>query len=115
MGKSSPLFRVARHEHLGLCAYSDGHLCLISEVPAGWRVVDNRRESDRKFIGAPVYVEYFPFLQCNFRCRFCFFSESELSQRTGPDLVEEVTAGLLDYCYRHGVYEIYLLGNLCIS
>lgn len=108
---SNKLYQVARKENIGLCAYENGLFCLLSAIPPGWRLVDNRSESAHKPIGAPVYLEYFPFLRCNFRCRFCFFSNDELSEDLDGRVIREVIQGLLNYCYNHGVYAIYLLGG----
>lgn len=105
---TNKLFNVVRHENIGLCGYNDGVLCLLSGVPKGFRVVDNR--GTNKALGAPVYIEFYPSFLCNFSCKYCFVDDKAVGIQ--PIIVSKKTIdSLIKYSYDKGIYTIYVFGG----
>lgn len=100
--------KIVRIERIGCLGIGEGYYpFLYSGRPNGAKIIDNRCD---KPIGAPLFLDVYPSMECNFNCKFCYnklFGIASKSSSMSKKTINEI----IKLCSKSGIPKINILGG----
>ena len=105
--------KVARLENIGILVEDKsvlGGYYLAKNVPVSYRIVDNRVKN-KKRLNAPIYLDVYPSLLCNFRCSFCYIKLLGMDLADPAQMLDKTISDTVKMCVNYGISVINILGG----